>query len=72
MGFKAIVYLERSGTTQGLPLGEMELEIRPVRYGRAKFEHNGKIEIGRIVQVSPADWDHRGVIPTVYVSQNSG
>jgi hypothetical protein len=72
MGFKAIVYLERLGTTQGLPLGEMELEIRPVRYGRAKFEHNGKIEIGRIVQVSPADWDHRGVIPTVYVSQNSG
>jgi hypothetical protein len=38
-----------------------------VRYGRAKFEHNGKIEIGGIVQVSPADWDKRGVIPTVYV-----
>jgi hypothetical protein len=42
-----------------------------VRYGRAKFEHNGKIETGRVVQVSPADWDQRGVIPIVYVSQSA-
>ena len=42
-----------------------------MRYGRAKFEYNGKIEIGRIVQVSPADWDERGVMPTVYVSQGA-
>jgi len=68
--FRARVYLQRSDSkTEAVYLGEIELEVRPIRKGRASFMHEGRIEIGHIDTVAPPDWDEIGVVPTIYVVQ---
>ena len=57
MAFKARVYLQRPDSkTEADFLGEIELDVRPVQNGRARFIHDGKIEVGHIDTVSPPDW----------------
>jgi hypothetical protein len=36
------------------------LDVRPIRYGRAQFEHDGRSEVGQIEQIDPADWATTG------------
>jgi hypothetical protein len=69
IGHRARVHLQRPGATIAADLGEKDLEIRPIRYGRALFRHEGKVEVGRIEQIDPADWESSGVVPTVLVVQ---
>jgi hypothetical protein len=35
-------------------LSEKDLDVRPIRYGRAQFEHDGRTEVGQIEQIDPA------------------
>ncbi|HEV2548616.1 MAG TPA: hypothetical protein VGU20_14845 [Stellaceae bacterium] len=63
------LYLKRPGTKIAVDLGEKELEVRPIRYGRAQFDHDGKTEVGQIEQINPADWDTIGAVPRVLVVQ---
>jgi hypothetical protein len=67
MGHRARVSWKRSGTDNAVDLGEKELDIRPILYGRAQFEHDGKIEIGHIERIDPSDWDARGIVPQILV-----
>lgn len=67
MGHRARVSWQRRGAEQAVDLGEKELDIRPILYGRAQFEHDGKIEIGHIEEIDPPDWAARGVIPKILV-----
>ena len=69
MAFNARVYLQRFGHTDAEYLGEVELDVRPIRNGRASFMHQGAIVIGHIDSVTPTDWDSTGAIPAVYVVQ---
>ncbi len=69
MGHRARVYLQRPGTKIAVDLGEKELDVRPIRYGRAQFEHEGKTEVGQIDQIDPPDWESRGDVPRVLVVQ---
>ncbi len=46
--------------------------MRPVRHGRAKFEHDWRTEIGRIDQIDSSDWDGTGAIPKIHVVQSHG
>jgi hypothetical protein len=39
IGYRQI-YLQRPGTTSAADLGEKDLNVRPIRYGRAQFEHD--------------------------------
>jgi hypothetical protein len=45
------------------------LDVRPFRYGRAQFEHDGRTEVGQIEQIDRADWESTGAIPKVLVVQ---
>jgi hypothetical protein len=72
MGHRAHIYLRRPGTKIAVDLGEKELDVRPVRYGRAQFEHDGKIEVGRIEQIDPPGWDSSGTIPKILVVKGLG
>ena len=67
MAFKARVYLQRTGKTDGEYLGEIELDMRPVREGRIRFTHGGEMVVGHIDSVAPPDWDKTGAIPAVFV-----
>jgi hypothetical protein len=69
MTFKARIYLQRLGESRATYIGEIEIQSRPVRHGRATFAHAGKIETGHIDTVEPPDWDAKGVIPTVHIVQ---
>jgi hypothetical protein len=70
MAFKARVYLQRRGQERATYIGEIELQSRPVRNGRATFTHSGKVVTGHIDNVEPRDWDAKGVIPTVHIVQS--
>jgi hypothetical protein len=65
----ARVYLQRPGTRNAIDLGEKDLDVRPVRYGRAQFKHDGKTEVGHIEQLDPPDWERSGAVPKVLVVQ---
>ncbi|MGO8918574.1 MAG: hypothetical protein ACLQJR_21950 [Stellaceae bacterium] len=69
MSHRARIYLQRPGTKIADDLGEKDLDIRPIRFGRAQFEHDGRIEVGRIEQINPPDWESSGSVPTVLVVQ---
>ena len=69
MAFKARVYLQQFGRTDAEYLGEIELDMRPIREGRTRFAHQGVIVVGHIDSVTPSDWDSTGAIPAVYVVQ---
>ncbi len=69
MGHRARVYMQRLGTKIAVDLGEKDLDVRPVRFGRAQFEHNGKTKVGHIEQIDPPDWESSGAIPKVLVVQ---
>jgi hypothetical protein len=69
MGHRARIYLQRPGTKIAVDLGEKVLDVRPIRYGRGQFEHDGKIEVGHIEQIDPPDWESSGAVPKVLVVQ---
>jgi hypothetical protein len=69
IGHRAHVYLQRPGLLAAVDLGEKELDVRPIQYGRAQFEHDGRTEVGRIERIDPADWDTTGAVPKVLVVQ---
>jgi hypothetical protein len=50
-------------------LGEKDLDVRPIRYGRAQFAHDGRTEVGQIEQIDPLDWETTGTVPKVLVVQ---
>jgi|HubBroStandDraft_6_1064221.scaffolds.fasta_scaffold5371605_1 hypothetical protein len=68
MGHRARVYLQRPGVKIAADLGEKDLDVRPVRHGRAQFDHDGKTEVGHIEQIDPSDGEDGGV-PKVLVVQ---
>jgi hypothetical protein len=72
MGHRAHIYLRRPGTKIAVDLGEKELDVLPVRYRRAQFDHDGKIEVGRIEQIEPSDWDSSGAVPKILVVERQG
>ena len=69
MPFKARVYLQLPGENDAEYLGEIELDVRPIREGRTRFTHRGQIVVGHIDSVTPPNWDETGAIPAVYVVQ---
>jgi hypothetical protein len=69
IGHRARIYLQRPGTKIAIDLGEKYLDVRPIRYGRAQFEHDGRTEVGQIEQIDPADWETTGAVPKVLVVQ---
>jgi hypothetical protein len=69
MGHRARVYLQRPGVKIAADLGEKDLDVRPIRHGRAQFEHDGKTEVGHIEQLDPPDWEASASIPKVLVVQ---
>jgi hypothetical protein len=36
-----------------IDLGEKDLDVRPIRYGRAQLEHDGRTEVGQVEQIDP-------------------
>ena len=68
MSFKARVYLQRPGELRARYIGEIDVESRPVRNGRATFTHAGKVETGHISAVDPPDWDKTRA--TIHVVQS--
>jgi hypothetical protein len=69
MPFRARVYLQRQGQTEANYLGEIDLEVRPIPNGHARFMHEGQVVVGRIDTLTPIDWVEKGVIPTIHVMQ---
>jgi hypothetical protein len=69
MDRRARIYMQRPGTKIALDLGEKDLDVCPIRYGRAQFEHDGKTEVGHIEQIDPSDWEGSGTVPKVLVVQ---
>jgi len=69
MAFRARVYLQRQGQTDASYLGEIDLEVRPIPNGRARFMYEGQVVVGGIDTLTPIDWAEKGVIPTVHVVQ---
>jgi hypothetical protein len=57
----AHIYLQRRGTKIAVDLGEKDLDVRPIRYGRAQFGHDGRTEVGKIERIDPADWETTGL-----------
>jgi hypothetical protein len=70
MAFKVRVYLQRRGEIEATYIGELDVDPRPVRYGRTTFTHAGKTETGRVDAVDPIDWDETGIVPTIRVVQS--
>jgi hypothetical protein len=66
---RAHIYLQRPGTQIAVDLGEKDLDVRPIRYGRAQFAHDGRTEVGQIEQIDPLDWETPGAVPKVLVVQ---
>src|SRR5690348_15010198 len=64
MAFKARIYLQRPAQTHAEYLGEIELDMRPIREGRTRFTHDGQIVVGHIDSVTPPDWDRTGFLVT--------
>lgn len=69
MGHRARIYLQRPGAKIATDLGEKDLDVRPIRHGRAQFEHDGKTEVGHIERIDPPDWESTGTVPEVLVVQ---
>jgi hypothetical protein len=69
MDHRARIYLKRPGTKIAVDLGEKNLDVRPIQHGRARFEHDGKTEVGHIEHVEPPDWEGSGTVPKVLVVQ---
>jgi hypothetical protein len=57
------------GTKIAVDLDEKDLDVRPIRRGRAQFEHNGKTEVGHIEEVEPPNWEGSGAVPKVLAVQ---
>jgi hypothetical protein len=68
LAFRARIYLQRPGQTEAAYLGEIDLEVRPIVNGRARFMHNGSMVVGHIDTLTPLDWAETGVVPTIYVA----
>ena len=51
IGHHARIYLQRPGTKVAVDLGQKDLDVRPIRFGRAQFEDNGRTEVGQIEQI---------------------
>jgi len=69
MGYRARIYLQRTWTSSAVDLGEKDLDVCPIQYGRAQFEHDGKTEVGHIEDIDPPDWESTGTVPKVLVVQ---
>ena len=70
MSFKALVYLQRAGASSAAYIGQKELLERPERNAHIVFEHQGRMETGRIDMLAPDDWEARGISPTINVIQS--
>jgi len=71
LAFRARIYLQRSGETEAAYLGEIDLEVRPILNGRARFMHNGALVVGHIDTLTPLNWAEAGIIPTIYVAHRN-
>jgi hypothetical protein len=69
LAFRARIYLQRPEETEAAYLGEIDLEVRPVLNGRARFMHDGSLVVGHIDTLTPLNWAEIGVVPTIYVAQ---
>lgn len=67
MAYKSRIYLQRVPDSKPEYLGEVDLELRPARWGRTSFVHNGKREGGYIDSINPPAWESLGVAPTILV-----
>jgi hypothetical protein len=72
MAFKALVYLQRPGATSAAYIGQKQLLVRPEKNAHIVFEHEGRMETGRIDMFAPDDWEARGISPTINVIQRPG
>jgi hypothetical protein len=68
IGRRAHIYLQRPGTKIAVDLSERDLDIRPIRYGRMQFEHDGRTEVGQIERIDSAGWKTTGAVPRVLVA----
>jgi hypothetical protein len=69
MAYRARVYVQQPPASKLEYLGEINLDLRPVRWGRTSFTYNGKRDGGYIDSVVPPTWENLGVASTVLVVQ---
>jgi hypothetical protein len=68
MSQKAHVFLRRGLDESEADVGDKEVYPRPALHGTVRFTHQGKIVVGVVDQISPADWANRPHgRPTIYV-----
>lgn len=67
MSYRARVYLQPPHAKSAIDLGEKDLSALPVVGDHISFEHQGKVESGRVDHVE----GHSGVVPKVHIVQTS-
>jgi hypothetical protein len=67
MRYRARVYLQPPHAKSAIDLGEKDLSALPVVGDHISFEHQGKVESGRVDHVE----GHSGVVPKVHIVQTS-
>jgi hypothetical protein len=71
MTFTAIVLMQRLGRDMPIDLGVIEVEPRPIGFGRTTFLHQAQLVVGRVERIEPPDWDDRpGTVPWILVTQS--
>jgi hypothetical protein len=59
MSQKARVFLRRGSDAAGADIGDKEVYPRPALRGTVRFSHQGKILVGVVERIRPADWPIR-------------
>jgi hypothetical protein len=70
MSFTARVLLRLPGRDMPVDLGVIDVDPRPIRFGRTAFAYQNRLLAGRVERIDPSDWDSRpGTIPWILVEE---
>ena len=59
MSQKARVFLRRRSDEPEADIGDKDVYPRPALHGTVRFSHQGRILVGIVAEISPADWPVR-------------
>jgi hypothetical protein len=66
---EARVLLKRPHQMDATDVGTKQVEPAPLLYSNVRFTHAGRVEIGRVERIDPADWRPGDGPPTILVVQ---
>ncbi len=69
MAYRTLVYFYPLQDAEPQYVGEIEFKQPPVVGGAVSFSYKGKRETGQVEQITPPDWERRGMVPAVHIAK---